>query len=146
MSSGLRWYGEAVVARMQRAARVGVNRCMGVAVLEAKATHPWKNRTGTAERSIRIVKGAVTAGTQTLGLWGSASTGYFRGLEFGTGPHTILPRRGRFLRFKVGDRWVFARSVRHPGTRARPTLAPAARRVYPLLSGLIRDAYSRGGA
>jgi hypothetical protein len=34
----------------------------------------------------------------------------------GSRPHIIRPRRAKMLRFKVGGRTVFARSVRHPGT------------------------------
>lgn len=49
--------------------------------------------------------------------------------EFGgvTRPHEIRPRRGRALRFAAGGRMVFARLVRHPGSRvpARPYLRPA---------------------
>jgi HK97 gp10 family phage protein len=45
----------------------------------------------------------------------------------GTRPHRIYPRRGRFLRFTVGGDVVYARVVRHPGTRARPFLDQALR-------------------
>lgn len=47
----------------------------------------------------------------------------------GSGAYTIRPQRAKALRFVVGGRVVFARSVRHPGTRARPWLARAAREV-----------------
>ncbi|WP_235718302.1 hypothetical protein [Mycolicibacterium goodii] len=47
----------------------------------------------------------------------------------GTRPHVIRPRRAQALRFQVGGRTVFARLVRHPGTRARPFLRNAAMRV-----------------
>lgn len=47
----------------------------------------------------------------------------------GTPPHVIRPRRGQFLRFEVGGRVVYAREVRHPGTKARPFLATALREV-----------------
>lgn len=36
----------------------------------------------------------------------------------GTRPHLIRPRRASVLRFEVGGRVVFAKLVRHPGTRA----------------------------
>jgi hypothetical protein len=47
----------------------------------------------------------------------------------GSGPYTIRPRTKKALRFTVGGQVVFAKSVRHPGTRARPWLARAGREV-----------------
>lgn len=35
----------------------------------------------------------------------------------GTPPHTISAKNARFLRFEVGGRTVFAKSVKHPGTK-----------------------------
>lgn len=35
----------------------------------------------------------------------------------GARPHVIRPRRRKALRFKVGGRTVFAKSVQHPGNR-----------------------------
>lgn len=69
---------------MQRAARIGVNRTMAEAVAHAKKNHEFKNRTGTAERSIRIEKAAETVGLTTSGVWGSAAVSYFWWLEFGS--------------------------------------------------------------
>jgi len=52
----------------------------------------------------------------------------------GSGPYTIRPkprktRTGRppMLKFQVGGRTVYAREVRHPGTKGRPWLARAGR-------------------
>jgi hypothetical protein len=47
----------------------------------------------------------------------------------GTRPHIIRPRRAKALRFRVGGQVVFAKVVRHPGTRARPFLDRALREV-----------------
>lgn len=47
----------------------------------------------------------------------------------GTRAHVIGPRRAKALRFQIGGRTVFAKLVRHPGTRARPFLRNAAHRV-----------------
>lgn len=41
----------------------------------------------------------------------------------GTRPHLIRPRRAQALRFTVGGRVVYAKLVRHPGTRANNFLA-----------------------
>lgn len=40
-------------------------------------------------------------------------------VEFGTRPHIIRPRRARALRFEIGGEVIFARYVRHPGTRGQ---------------------------
>lgn len=47
----------------------------------------------------------------------------------GTAPHVIRPRNASALRFKVGGETVFASSVNHPGTRARPFLTNAVARA-----------------
>lgn len=47
----------------------------------------------------------------------------------GTAPHVIRPKTKSVLRFKVGGRWVYAKQVNHPGTRARPFLDRALREV-----------------
>jgi hypothetical protein len=54
---------------------------------------------------------------------------YAAAVHNGSGPYTIRPRRKKVLRFVAGGRVVFAQSVRHPGTRARPWLARAAEQV-----------------
>ncbi|PSK57995.1 hypothetical protein B0E38_01840 [Streptomyces sp. 111WW2] len=45
----------------------------------------------------------------------------------GTRPHLIRPRRARALRFTVGGDIVFAKLVRHPGTRANNFMGRALR-------------------
>lgn len=47
----------------------------------------------------------------------------------GTRPHLIRPKNAKALRFRMGGRIVFAKVVRHPGTRARPFLDRALREV-----------------
>lgn len=44
-------------------------------------------------------------------------TDYLQFVIDGTPPHIIRPRQARALRFVAGGRVVFARQVRHPGTR-----------------------------
>lgn len=54
---------------------------------------------------------------------------YAAAVNDGTRPHTIRPRNAQALRFRVGNRVVFARVVHHPGTRPRPFLDRALREV-----------------
>lgn len=50
-------------------------------------------------------------------------------VHMGTRPHVIRPRNASALRFQSGGQTVFASSVNHPGTRARPFLTNAVARV-----------------
>jgi hypothetical protein len=54
---------------------------------------------------------------------------YAGAVHNGSKARIIRPRKGKFLRFEVGGRVVFARSVRHPGTKGRPWLRSAAETV-----------------
>lgn len=45
----------------------------------------------------------------------------------GTRPHIIRPRRAKALRFEVGGRVVYAKVVRHPGSKANDFLGRALR-------------------
>lgn len=90
-------------------------------------------RSGNLRNSIRMERigpAAVVVGTHLP--YGAIH-------EFGgvTRAHEIRPRHGKALRFRVGGEFVFAKVVRHPGSRipARPHRAPA-----------LRDAESPMGA
>lgn len=52
-----------------------------------------------------------------------------------TRPHVIRPRVAKVLAFKVGTETVFAKSVRHPGSKmpARPHMMPALRAAKPAI-------------
>lgn len=72
------------------------------------------------------------SGSMRIAERGSAVVGeveytadYAAAVHNGTRPRVIVPRRGRYLRFRVGGRTVYARRVNHPGTPARPYLATA---------------------
>jgi hypothetical protein len=103
------------------------------AVREQKKLVP--RRTGNLGRSIGI--GAVT--TRTAETVATANYAVF--VELGTKAHTIVPRTKKVLRFAVGGnatlsgrprtggQVVFARRVRHPGTRAQPFMVPGAQKA-----------------
>jgi hypothetical protein len=105
-----------------RIGRRAVNETSEEIAAEARRRVPV--RTGHTRSTIRTIparaagpfdiRGAVTAGGAT------------QFLEKGTRPHIIRARRAAALRFEMGGRVVFARSVHHPGTRARPFLTEAA--------------------
>lgn len=90
-------------------------------------------RTGRLRASLRVQRRGF------LGLrlrWTIGSdVEYADMVHDGTRPHIIRPKNAKALRFRVGGRTVFAKVVRHPGTRARPFLdraiaAVARRRGY----------------
>lgn len=58
-----------------------------------------------------------------------AAAHYAEIVEKGSKPHMIEATEARALRFVVGGFPVFAKRVSHPGTSARPFMAPAARWV-----------------
>lgn len=62
-------------------------------------------------------------------------------LLFGSRPHIIRPRRARALRFEIGGEVIFARYVRHPGTKSGLKINELIRRVLP---ESIKDALERG--
>ncbi len=109
------WFVREVGAKTQRATRNTMN--------QAKTNAPVD--VGTLRNSHRqdpvriagwIIDSAVAA-TARHALW----------VHEGTGPHPIRPRTKKVLSWKGPGGRVFARSVMHPGTTARPWLLNAAR-------------------
>lgn len=66
--------------------------------------------TGTLDRSGQLIR----VGRTTWRIWFSASYASFP--DTGTRAHVIRPRGGGVLRFRVGNRIVYAKKVDHPGT------------------------------
>ena len=110
-------------------ARVGM-----LAVHEAKALVPRK--TGNLDRTIRL--GPHDDERALIYAGGMRDVGYAAYVEFGTGPHVIVPRKAKVLAW-VGNRRLsgtlrkgakaefFAMRVNHPGTRPKPYLVPGAK-------------------
>jgi len=104
-------------------------------VAHAKTRHRPNKKTGMTSASIQPGSKSRTEAEVEAG--GAAIF-----LEFGTKPHTIVPRRARFLAWapNAGNRrlsgaprkgtssgdMVFARKVNHPGTKPYPFLVPGA--------------------
>lgn len=80
--------------------------------------------TGRLKNSITykiISKGSASSTTATIRV--GASHGIF--IEEGTRPHVIRAKYANALRFEVGGEVIYAKEVRHPGTKANPFLKPA---------------------
>lgn len=97
-------------------------------------------KTGKLGNTIRI--GTVDAGRQTATILagGTKEAGYAAFVEFGTGPHVIVPRRAKVLAWggprrlsgnlKAGAKAThFALKVNHKGSRAKPYLDPGAKQA-----------------
>ena len=113
----LKWFGDDIKKKIVKASIMGVNRTMALCVAEAKGNHNgWQNRTGAAERSIRIAHAAKEIGDHIIGIWGSVQVEYFFWLEFGSA-------------LRAGY----------------STLRLAASKVYPLLPRMINGAYRELG-
>jgi hypothetical protein len=67
-----------------------------------------------------------------------ATAPYAAVLEKGSRPHKIVARRASALRFEVGGRVVYARSVNHPGTKGYNILRDGVRRAGTQLNRLAR--------
>ena len=84
-----------------------------------------KRQTGTLSRSIarRVEEGPG-------GVTGVVGTNITYGVGFettGMQPHVIEARNKKALAFKIGGKQIFAKRVNHPGSPARPFLAPSLR-------------------
>lgn len=138
---GFDWHGDDIRARVEEAARMGINRTMALCVAEAKENHPFTNRTGTAERSIRIAAAAKTTDNVTVGIWGSVSVIYFKYLELGTA--ITRSRTSIFNRLRGNpDKKKNAGADSWKGGSWGPTLVPAAKKIYPSLLSHIKWAFA----
>lgn len=93
------------------------------AIREQKILVPRK--TGNLGRSIRL--GAVSSTmAETI-----ATADYAAYVELGTKPHIIVPRNAQALAFRPsrGGQVIFAKRVRHPGTRPQPYMLPGAQKA-----------------
>lgn len=107
-----------LVARMESLQRRVAN--------QARQDVPVK--TGHLGRSIR--EGSVRfAGPLVVSGSVEATASYAAAVHEGSRPYVIRPRTANALRFNIGGRTVFAKMVRHPGSKARPFLRNAALRI-----------------
>lgn len=60
-------------------------------------------------------------------------------VEKGTAPHEIRPMRAQALRFEVAGQVVFAKLVRHPGTKPNPFMQRAADETVSQVPRVFRD-------
>lgn len=91
----------------------------------ARENHRFTTRTGALERSVS--KDVAPDGFSASVYLDENIAKYGPMIHMGTPPHVILPRYKKVLRWSGGDGFVFAKHVRHPGTKPDPFLYDAIR-------------------
>ena len=111
--------------------RGAVEETCSEAAAHARAVGQFQDQTGALRKSIvgRVVRRDAHGTSGTI----EATAPHAGYVEAGTEPHVIRPRSARALRWEEGGEAHFARVVRHPGTRARPFMGPAAIKAEGLL-------------
>lgn len=111
---------------VQRNMRLAMRTSLKEVQTKARQGHRFKTKSGDLERDVRTEllrdwppEGRVFLAAEvtrvTEGKWAGTSYGLF--VHEGTKPHDIFPRKKKWLRWAVGDRFVFAKHVKHPGTK-----------------------------
>lgn len=109
---------------LEHAAVIATRTAANAAAQKARASRLFVDRTGELRHSIQPHSGLVVRGG--VGAMVLAASKHAVFVEKGTRAHFITPRPGGMLRFQVRGHWVFARVVRHPGTKPRPFMNYAA--------------------
>ncbi|MHC1624033.1 MAG: HK97-gp10 family putative phage morphogenesis protein [Candidatus Methanospirareceae archaeon] len=69
---------------------------------------------------------------------GNARAYYAPFVEYGTRPHVIYPRRAQALRFEVRGQVIFAKYVRHPGSKPRHVMRRSTEEVLKEFRRILR--------
>jgi hypothetical protein len=110
-----------IFVALKDAARAALKDAAWEAHRSVRASTLFKDHTGNLRKTLKIDEPAeFTIRVRT-------GTKYAAHVEEGTPPHMIAARRARSLAFMWHGHRVFRRFVQHPGTRARPFMANAAR-------------------
>ena len=72
-----------------------------------------------------------------------ANADYSAALEYGTKPHVIEPKTAKALHFKSDGEDVFAKRVKHPGTKPLAIMRNAALKVQKQVGGMFYDNFRK---
>lgn len=93
--------------------------------------------TGLLRSSIRQIDSPGSVRVGPIGV------DYNKYVVEGTKPHTIKAKPGKTLVFQMGGKTIFAKSVKHPGTKPNPYMTVSAKditkRMLPTLAKLTID-------
>lgn len=91
-----------------------------VARYRAEAPYGPPTEGGGRHRHLRaVIKAEVKTNPPRISI-DAPGVPYLPFVLHGTKAHTIRPKNGKYLRFKIGSRVVFTKEVHHPGTKANP--------------------------
>ena len=116
----------------------GLNEANNIARREAPI------RTGNLRRSITKRKASRFVGELRSNARSNGKP-YWPMVQYGTAPHTITPKKGKFLVFEKDGETVFARKVNHPGTAANPFVTRTLNRSLPLFKEYYHRVLSENG-
>ena len=127
----------AVLTGRNSAAVQLVQKAQRQTLTRAKITSPVDSgalRNSHLAEPIKVSGGKVTT---EISAEGGAKQQYAMHVHEGTRPHVIKPRRKKVLSWKGPEGRVFASSVNHPGTPARPWLRRALQYTAPVLGFVV---------
>jgi hypothetical protein len=101
-------------SNLRAAARQALGQSVALALLQAKRTNTFHDRTGRLRSS--IIRGERGPWASFVSAGGRAAP-YGLFVEAGTRAHPIVARNARVLRFVQNGEVRYARRVQHPGTK-----------------------------
>ena len=107
----------------------------GSAVIENDLQRNVPVRTGRLRNSITREVSDTSAVIRT-------NSGYGRFVNDGTAPHIIYPRNGRFLRFEIQGKVIYAKRVRHPGFIGRKFVEQTLQESMPKIMELLKNIWN----
>ena len=125
------------VAALQKLSGPDMDRKLSAALTET-ALFGERTVVGFTPVDTGALRGSIQANRLgPLGWKISSGLTYVVPVEMGSKPHVIRPRSGKFLRFPGSGGMVYARSVRHPGSRARKMFARSVPKIQSELQRIV---------
>lgn len=101
----------------------------------AQENHRFTTRTGALERSVK--KEIAADGFSAVVFLDEDEAAYAPMVHAGTKSHMIYPKYKKVLRWSGGDGFVFAKRVKHPGTKPDEFLFKAADATKDEIQGVV---------
>ena len=127
------WHLKSAIDQIKDLSFKGLDRYAKILKQELERDAPGSLKKGIRVRRRRIRQEITVASTHESGepvpVW----------VEFGTAPHIITPKTKKVLRWFDGNMAIFAKKVRHPGTKPNPYF----RRGITRANARAREAFRR---